>query len=301
MSVQHIQDVLTATRNGGLKRLGGGYQLVKCDRTSKGSINIMTETFKGITNDTDGLKRWFWENYDHRSAAKNRERGDDDAPRLRYVGRQTARVMGRHLGTQIHAELADYTSKITKRMDVATFNTKHPKGLLSASKRATKHIKALGWKLWFAELPVYDPSLSKNRWATEIDLVAYDPANKRVVLIEVKTGYNNKTFSTPSGPMTGKMLLNNSPLNQAKVQLVASALLFESLYIPPGKSIYDYGMYILHVPTSGEPVSAWPVRSTTFKKITAVLRAPGGWWNYKRTAGKNKKRPRVENIAHGYE
>ena len=153
----------------------------------------------------------------------------------------------------------------------------HP-AIHPATRAVLEHIHARGWDLVGADLPVYDPSLNANRWATEIDLVALDPVSDCIILIELKTGYDGK-FSEATGPMTCSTLqLNNSPVNQAKVQLVASALLFDALYPRISRTV-GLRLVVLHVESAGGQVTASQVSRAQYDKISASLYET--WWGRK--------------------
>lgn len=93
-----------------------------------------------------------------------------------------------------------------------------------------RKIAELGVDVRYGELMIYDPRVPV---ATSIDLVGWSRARQAVVLIEVKTG-SKWSMRMGNGPMRGRaasvLRLNNSPLNQAVVQLAVTHAMVEGYY-----------------------------------------------------------------------
>lgn len=265
-----------------VQRAAGAYTLFYREPTTNALNSI---TFRGITK---WLKAHYWDNYRPSSArakskkptAKQRLVGGSTGTAIVGVGArkkvrcanlQTARIVGLERGKLVHRQLGDYIACGAKER---RFRERHPI-VHPATRAVIAHLHERGWELVGADLPVYDPSLRANRWATEIDLVALDPNSNCIILIELKTGYDTN-FGEATGPMTCSTLqMNNSPLNQAKVQLVASALLFTALYPDISRTV-GLRLVVLHVESAGGNVLDCQVTRAQYEKISASLDKT--WW-----------------------
>lgn len=91
----------------------------------------------------------------------------------------------------------------------------------------------LGVDVRYGELLLYDARIPLG---TSVDLVGWSRTRKAVVLIEVKTG-SKWNMEMGSGPMKGRtaavLQFNNSPLNQAIVQLAITHAVVEGFYEIP--------------------------------------------------------------------
>src|SRR5687767_797339 len=83
-----------------------------------------------------------------------------------------------------------------------------------------------GWVPLKAELPVYELEYGR---VTAIDLIVYDTINRRITLVEVKTGYEGY-FEKGEKQMKLGIRMSNSALNQAKIQLVTTAMMFLKMF-----------------------------------------------------------------------
>jgi len=128
---------------------------------------------------------------------------------------------GRTLGTLVHNQLCLYA----RSKDEKEFHKLCPKPH-SYTRRAIRKLTESGILVFFAEFAIVDPLV---RYVTPIDLVGVNPQGK-LTLIEVKTGYDN-IFTI------GKVALKkpfdawlNSPLNQARLQLLLPCLTLKYQY-----------------------------------------------------------------------
>jgi hypothetical protein len=115
----------------------------------------------------------------------------------------------------------------------------------------------------------------RARFATQIDLVAVHQSaatSDKLILCEVKTGYNHGVFELCNAPMqnfpTGTPTVANSPLNQAKMQLVFGALLLQSLC---GVSLDQMELYVIYCPTA--PPAAGTAIAPTLYTVSSGERA----------------------------
>lgn len=128
---------------------------------------------------------------------------------------------GRKLGTLVHNQLCLYA----RSKDEEEFHNLCPKPH-GYTRRAIKRLTDSGIMVFFAEFAIVDPMV---RYVTPIDLVGVNPQGK-LTLVEVKTGYDN-IFTI------GKVSLKkpfeawvNSPLNQARLQLLLPCLTLKYQY-----------------------------------------------------------------------
>lgn len=88
-----------------------------------------------------------------------------------------------------------------------------------------------GWCLLRAEYPVYDCDL---RVASAVDFVFVDPANRKVIFVELKTGCSVDIFNpSEPPPNTPKLIgvlkdIDDTPYNRAAVQLATTTILMQS-------------------------------------------------------------------------
>ncbi len=121
-----------------------------------------------------------------------------------------------------------------------------------------------------------------GRFATMLDIVAVpvDSASNTlpgssIILGELKTGYNKGMFELGTGMMTGGLgaVFDNSPLNQAKVQLVMGAMMFVRSYQLKWSQVK---LYVIHCPTQeNQTLTAYPVTKPEREFIARTLIAAG--------------------------
>ena len=128
------------------------------------------------------------------------------------------RFFGSIQGTQVHAELEDFIL-----LDERNFNKKYNDAMHPWTKRILGYlVMQCRWYPIQCEFKVGDVTM---RLATAIDVICVDPANGRLVFIELKTGHTDY-FENSDGYMSKCLsFMRNSPLNWANVQLTASVQL----------------------------------------------------------------------------
>lgn len=128
---------------------------------------------------------------------------------------------GRELGTLVHRQICAYSrSRHTKTFNKVCPNP-HPYTMSVLSKMEEK-----GIQLFFGEMIIYDEVV---KYLTPIDGVAIN-AEGKLTLIEIKTGYENifKIGKTRMKAPFDKWF--NSPLNQARLQLLIPCLTLKYRY-----------------------------------------------------------------------
>jgi hypothetical protein len=245
----------------------------------------ITLTLKGIT---EVLKQVFWPDYVRVSSAvlakvrgKRRPRGSNSTAlnpesslqlsaqekQQRKSFKQRIRE-GLALGTRVHHELHVYSSimnfsvhGISKNknarynavLDALSVNGKQT-GIHPCTHAIIQALETeLKWNLLAAEWCVGDVS-STFQHATQIDLIACRADQPHtLILIEVKTGYNNGAFYQASGVMKtmpasspSAPVISNAPVNQAKMQLVFGAAMFCATYNIKWKNVE---LYVVHCPS----------------------------------------------------
>lgn len=172
-------------------------------------------------------------------------------------GQFKSKLMGLERGKRLHEQIDDVVA-----FGMQTYE--ESKGPVDQAVRNLFYYMDNEWN-WvplLGETPVYD---LRSRRVTAIDIIAYDRIFKRVVLVEVKTGYDG-CFENGEKPM--KMLkITNSPLNQATVQLVATAHMFLEMF----DSRVPVRCCVVWL-NSAAKVSRYWVDSTTYENVEAKLK-----------------------------
>lgn len=170
---------------------------------------------------------------------------------------------GLAIGNRVHHELHVYTSgmnfalrgfsNIQQRASVVfdSLSQNGKTGGIHTCTRAILSAMDTDWK-WVplaAEWCVGDVT-NQFKHATQIDMIACkkDPTEKRLLVCEVKTGYNEGAFFRSSGPMHNMLgaVVPNTPLSQAKMQLVMGTAMFCSTY---GLKWDDVEMHVIYCPS----------------------------------------------------
>ena len=136
-------------------------------------------------------------------------------------GQFKSKLMGLERGKRLHQQIDD----------VVTFGLGvylSTKGSLDDSVKNLFNMmdKEWQWVPLLGETPVYD---LRSKKVTAVDIIVYDKVFKRIVLVEVKTGYDG-CFEVGEKNMQKKVGLTNSPLNQAKMQLIATTHMFLKMF-----------------------------------------------------------------------
>lgn len=277
---------------------GKGYKL-KYDK-GDGKVNI--RHLKGITK---ALSTLFWpgfmpvkntqlirgSNRFNNSNANNMIGGSNNnmesnntMKRKRPGSLDAARVLGMVRGSKIHKQLHDYTQLMSFNMyglnndlhnqqAIKSFEIMHPVCHPSTHKILSM-MRDWRWVPIRASIPVYNPDSIDSKWATEIDLIALDTNQNNLVLIEIKTGYDTN-FQKGTSNMRFINNLNNSPLNQAKIQLVAASMLFNRMY----SSIKTCSMYVIWCSSDGTSIERFLVSNDQYD---CILNALSKHWFYEK-------------------
>ncbi len=129
--------------------------------------------------------------------------------------------MGQSLGIRVDHELK-LASGLTQR-EIALRSHE----FLPQTNAILEYFRNKRWEMVRCQFPVYNPPTRARRaWvATSIDVVVQDLRTRRLLALEIKTGYDGY-FNNSPGQMTGRLsFLGNCPLHQAILQLVAGMIL----------------------------------------------------------------------------
>jgi Holliday junction resolvase-like predicted endonuclease len=250
---------------------------------------------RGITKT---LKTLFWDDYRPPKTASRGEfsrivgstphhhhRQGGVLKKAKCANRRTAQLLGLARGSLIHRQIADYAESVASGRGLQTYYAKHDRRTHPATQKVLEYlIQDLAWQVVGSNVPVFDPTLHFNRWATEIDLVAIDPSSDTLVLVELKTGYDANFYAATGAMKDARLMMNNSPLNQAKIQLVATAMLFDALY-PTVADKYGMKLCVVHTTAMGESVAHHWITSAEYRRIECVLR--DRWWSYSQHTNDN--------------
>lgn len=224
------------------------YREIRYNKAMVGFIDNQTKKkLKGIT---DGLDECFWPDYQLQvvpiSAKERLESQFTFGRELEAYGP----TGGLKRGTTVHRELKTYADMMRAsdeeyerykekcmKKPLTEWSLMVIKALEGDPSKLQLHIK-------FSELCVGD---RENGLATAIDLVCLDQ-NGGWRLVELKTGYAH-AFISSCGHMLrlGDKVISDCPLNQAKIQLAISAVLFQKTF----PDIPISGYHILNVNRTG--------------------------------------------------
>lgn len=226
---------------------------------------VAGRTFKGVTS---VLRDWFLLTTTAGSAATGAAAA---AAHVRRVARQAhartmpkaaaatagrgvqGRMRGHVRGTRVHAQIAD---ALFLRGQPQLFLERYPEGMHPMTVALIRALDARKWEAVRAEFVVHHEAAGV---AYAIDLICYDAAHARLVLIELKTGYGKGGFLTlKSGGSGGAvetwhprtamaqaaMHFPPTPVNKAHIQQALGCLLFEQCL---GVARADYVSYLLHI------------------------------------------------------
>lgn len=119
---------------------------------------------------------------------------------------------------------------------------------------------------------------SVGKFATRIDFVGFNVKSGNLILGELKSGYNAGGFHASNARMRSGLHLDNSPFNQAKVQLVMGACMLVTQFGLSEDLLYlqRIELFIIHCPTrAGETVKANLISPDEVKQIRDALYATG--------------------------
>jgi hypothetical protein len=181
---------------------------------------------RSIRGLTKILKGAFYPDY---KPPSSRRKGKGKAP-LPMPGRKIlaerasdTRLRGLTLGTQVHMEMCDWA----QMKNVSSWKRKHPTPN-AYTVAVIRALNALQLEPVAGEVAIFDESIP---FATSIDMVCASALGGKLVLVELKTGYEGY-FSEGSGYMAKQPLTRykNSPLNQAMLQCLMAAIVLERKY-----------------------------------------------------------------------
>jgi len=132
------------------------------------------------------------------------------------------KIFGSIRGSKIHSELNDFIF-LDKNFFIKKYNSIHPWTI-----RIINIIKERKWKPILTEFNIYDQHLHV---ATAIDMICVD-SNGTIILLEFKTGYSGYFTEHDNTYMMGPLnkVMENSPLNWAKLQLIFSQIILIKNY-----------------------------------------------------------------------
>jgi hypothetical protein len=166
---------------------------------------------------------------------------------------------GQMRGTLVHSQVKDYTNKPFK-----VFKARHSEDLQEYTKQLLIQKKNWGNIVGAAEVPLYDSGLMIG---TATDEITYDISKpKEIIMYEWKIGFDGY-FNQGSGPMHGILggVLNNSPFNQACVQL-----LFNYIFLKITLGIEADKLYVVCVNKDG--VNREPVPEVLLKNVSSIYK-----------------------------
>lgn len=218
------------------------------------------------------------------------------------------RMSGRERGSMIHSEI-QIASKVVSAEQLSVSSAASARATSSSNilstalavtstvlasngnrKRTSVYTEAIlgsmlhmwRWRPLDAEFTVGDvradpktrQAIRVGRFATRIDFVGLNERTQRLILAELKTGSNAGSFYASTGRMKNGLALGNSPLNQAKVQLVMGACMLVTQFCLDMDVLLDQiiELYVVHCPTrAGETVKAEVVTPDEITQIFTAL------------------------------
>ena len=292
-------------------RIGGGYVATLYNTKTKELVEI------DLVGITDTLRAVVWPNYVYKYVAPPKPQPQRVPNKKFGKAKKTSRRrrntlkhkqnVGRATGTLVHDQLQLYINI----MDFVAQGPQNSEQRLGHFMNAIKQTGAKnnqlhactasiletmrdtwGWLPLAAEFCVGD-LLNKQKHATAIDLVAcqyYEPGaaapkrqpgpwnTKRLILCELKTGYNNASFMRDNGDLEFIPGVSNSPCHQAMVQLVWGAEFFRTTF---GLSREALQLFVIHATTDcaettqTSQVYLHPVSEDLYSQIVSGLRRAG--------------------------
>ena len=221
------------------------YRGIKYDKARVGFVcgGLKKQKLKGIT---DGMSKCFWPDYELQVAAITpQERVESEYTFGREIN-ATGPSGGQKRGTVIHRELKRHADMMRASPEEYERYKESCKKVPPAewTLMCLKALESKGLHLLFSELCVGD---EENGLATAIDLVCVDEEHKHLYLVETKTGYAN-VFTKGCGSLHHmEASISDCPLNQSKLQLAISSVLFEKTF----DGVPVSGHYILNVSRTG--------------------------------------------------
>lgn len=163
------------------------------------------------------LKRNFWPTYD----AEFKESGNA------HGGRFGGRLNGCRVDKELRIASGLTQEEIARR---GRPDCPRKQRFCQETMALLDHFRVCNWELVRCQLPVYNPARGRRQRggamvATSIDAVVLDRTTRKLLALEIKTGYEGY-FDMSLGRMAGELSsVGNCPLNQAIMQLIGGMLL----------------------------------------------------------------------------
>jgi hypothetical protein len=224
-----IVRLISNARNKQIKLVNVGNRKAFCvqfDGTGKEYI------YSGLTKK---LARVFYP--DLEEDPKKRSKNGPEAERAKVKGPyykpanmvRTCLLFGKEHGERVHAEMQYFTDCMVHGKGVDEFY----RGVKDPDPCTLRFICCLDKKGWIpivSELQIWDEDL---RIATSIDLIALDLNTGKVILLELKTGYEGESYGPlPNDPKFPKPLdsVTNCPMFRHMLQLLVTDMILRKKY-----------------------------------------------------------------------
>ncbi len=142
---------------------------------------------------------------------------------------RTCKLFGKDHGTQVHGELEKFTNYIINGQGKDKFfsDVSDPD---PCTLRVLSYLESKKWIPILSEHKIWDEDL---RLATSVDMIALDMRTGKVIMIELKTGYEGEIYGpTENDPKFPAPLetITNCPLNRHMLQLLSMDLILKKKY-----------------------------------------------------------------------
>ena len=186
---------------------------------------VLSEPHTRLRGVRSTLQRRAWPSYDYKSAEKNCPTPQSARVRTGVRSARGGSARGAAVHEQLHA-IAAHGLKAAQRMYKAKNIDMEPLAIDVLKNFAQQNLVLVG-----AEMPVYD-ARAPLRMGSAIDLICKDKKDGRLVIIELKVGGDNyfKKYNAYMENELAPLKIENSPLNQALLQLTVYKMLFEQCY-----------------------------------------------------------------------
>jgi len=178
-------------------------------------------------------------------------------------------VVGRDLGILIDQQVYNAVEAIHReRTTIMGFLKKRQIAATGAYRdlhsRTVHVLRALAVRKWLplaAQLPVCH---SKTRIATMVDLVCWDEANKRYILLDVKSGFT-RGYDTGKNKMSAPFQKQmDSQYNQHQLQLLATTLLFKHTFNLTSKQVCSGLLRVDDHCVHVHPQEQWAIKGSAY-------------------------------------
>lgn len=209
--------------------------------TVYGTWRIHNERYTGLTSI---LQKWFHEGRFYQTYISKKKSKCTKKNRF-FNNRQN--------GTRIHHELG-----------LLSRGERHVKSTHCVVKRTWKYfIEELKWIPITSEYKVWD---SERKATTAIDLLFYCPKRKKMIAVEIKTGYDTNEYCSTHGTLQKYgFVIEKSIAHGHQLQIAYSCMMLERSH--PGLFIGNADMFVARIPmtyTPKKPVVLYPVESSVY-------------------------------------